>query len=164
MKPSVSIVIPTYHRKESLLRLLKSLKGTPAEIIVVEQGDDNGKIFKKLVDRYIYLNKPSTPHAMNVGVTKAKGDLILFLDDDVTVTKDFLNTMLRLLPIQALRRRWGKYYGGAGGRTQKNGYRPNKLARAVFRWIFIDNPSGSGYSNRRQYLLAEKYIFKAWRV
>jgi len=84
----ISIVIPTYHRKKSLLRLLKSLD-RKNEIIVVEQGENNKKTYKKYIDNYVFLQKPSTPHAMNIGVKNAKEDLVLFLDDDVTVTKNF---------------------------------------------------------------------------
>lgn len=84
----ISIVIPTFHRKKSLLRLLQTLD-KKMEIIVVEQEENNKKAFKKYITTYIFLPKRSTPHAMNVGVKRAKGDLVLFLDDDVTVTKDF---------------------------------------------------------------------------
>ena len=86
----VSIVIPTYHRKDSLARLLRTIKDK-AEIIVVEQEENNGAFFRSIRPiKYIYLPKKSTPHAMNVGVSKAKGDLILFLDDDVTTTPGFI--------------------------------------------------------------------------
>lgn len=93
MKPVTSIVIPTFKRKESLLRLLASLakanlKNT--EIIIVEQEQNHNKFFPKSV-HYIFLPKRSIPHAMNVGVRKAKGGYILFLDDDVTVTPNFID-------------------------------------------------------------------------
>lgn len=89
MRQTVSIVIPTYHRKYSLLRLLKSLP-KENEIIVVEQEENNGSAYKGKVSKYICLPKRSTPRAMNIGVKKAKGDFILFLDDDVTVHKNLI--------------------------------------------------------------------------
>lgn len=84
-----SIVIPTYHRKESLLRLLRTLE-KKSEIIVVEQGDNNGLAYKKYVNKYIYLTRKSTPRAMNIGVENARNDIILFLDDDTTAHKHLI--------------------------------------------------------------------------
>lgn len=99
MKQSVSIIIPTFHRKESLLRLLGSLVknvDTHIEIIVVEQKESNGNAIKDYAKKrglkltHFFLKDRSTPHAMNVGVRKARGKFIIFLDDDVTVHKDFV--------------------------------------------------------------------------
>lgn len=105
MKNRISIVIPTYKRKKHLLNLLKSLKGKvdkTTEIIVVEQKENNKKDFVKKAKEvgldlhYFFLETPSTPHAKNVGVQQAKGDIIVFFDDDVllrtkldTYLKDF---------------------------------------------------------------------------
>ncbi len=93
MWPLISIVIPTYKRESSLGRLLINLSGITYknfEVIVVEQGESHIVYFKKLVKRfsfkYFLLKNISTPKAMNLGVEKAKGDYILFFDDDVTVT------------------------------------------------------------------------------
>lgn len=47
MKQSFSIVIPTYHRVESLKRLFASLAKeniSATDIIVVEQGENHGNI------------------------------------------------------------------------------------------------------------------------
>jgi GT2 family glycosyltransferase len=99
MKIEISIMIPTLHRKISLIRLLNSLSrqiGLNDEIIVVEQGDRNeqevGRIAskQKLNLHYIYLPKPSTAHAMNIGAEAAKGKYLLFLDDDVIPKKGFI--------------------------------------------------------------------------
>ena len=89
MTPTVSIVIPTYKRDESLKRLLNSIKNEVKdlkEIIVVVQGKNEVKIHDKYV-KLVHLEKPSTAHAMNVGAQMATGELLLFFDDDVTVNK-----------------------------------------------------------------------------
>jgi GT2 family glycosyltransferase len=91
MTPVVSIVIPSYKRKESLQKLLKSLsieKNNYLEIIVVLQEEKNIRSHGKV--KVYYLSKPSTPHAMNIGAKMAKGDLIIFLDDDVLVRKSLI--------------------------------------------------------------------------
>lgn len=103
MKQSISIVTPTFHRRVSLLRLLESLASKTdrtAEIIIVEQEDNNGTEIKNYAKRqglelhYYILKERSTSHAMNVGVEKANGEYILFLDDDVTVHKDLVKAHL----------------------------------------------------------------------
>ena len=92
MRIEISIIIPTYKRKEHLLRLFKSLNGNvddSVEIIVVEQLENNSKTYIKrakligLNFQYIFLDTPSTPHAKNIGVEHAKGKYIVFFDDDV---------------------------------------------------------------------------------
>jgi GT2 family glycosyltransferase len=87
MKQGVFIVIPTFHRKTNLLQLLNSLKHDSSKITIVEQGGNNRQDYKKYITNYIFIRKPSTPHALNVGVYKAQEEFVLFLDDDVTVNK-----------------------------------------------------------------------------
>jgi GT2 family glycosyltransferase len=101
---NISIVVPTYKRKKSLERLMRSLavlKGF--ELIIVEQKENNGAFFKKIAAKlhirfkYIFLPEPSTPRAMNSGVALAKGKYILFLDDDVVAHKGLLDAHIQSL-------------------------------------------------------------------
>ncbi|HEX7041979.1 MAG TPA: glycosyltransferase [Patescibacteria group bacterium] len=94
MKNRLSIVIPTYKRKMALVGLLRSLKGKvekDVEIIIVEQKENNRSVFEneaKKLDlkiKYFFLSLPSMTGARNFGIKKAKGDIILFLDDDCIV-------------------------------------------------------------------------------
>lgn len=94
MKIKFSIVIPTYKRGKYVMDLLNSLKSkitSTTEIILVEQGENHEKEFFKKAKafgfqfHYLHVNDPSTPHAKNIGVEKAKGEYIIFLDDDVVV-------------------------------------------------------------------------------
>ena len=96
MKKLVSIVIPTFHRKDSLIRLLRKLKNEKGEVIVVEQEENNGAEYKKIRPiTYIYLHKRSIPYAMNVGMAKAKRENVLFLDDDVTVSPNLVQNHMK---------------------------------------------------------------------
>lgn len=92
MKKKISIVIPTYKRKKHLLNLLDSFKNKTtkdAEIIVVEQVENNEREYKKKADslglnlEYTFLADADTPLAKNRGVNKARGEYVIFFDDDV---------------------------------------------------------------------------------
>ncbi|RBP49166.1 GT2 family glycosyltransferase [Arenicella xantha] len=88
------MVIPSYQRAEIVLDTIALLldQVVPAdEIIIVDQtayanSDRFAKELRQLdLDgkiRWIRLDQPSIPHAMNVGLTRAKSDYVLFLDDD----------------------------------------------------------------------------------
>ena len=89
----ISIIIPTYGRVDPLFKCLKSIHKQsylPYEIILIDQNSNN------LLNQHIYqfrsrvsykfyhirLRKRSATHARNKGINLAKGELILFLDDD----------------------------------------------------------------------------------
>lgn len=89
-KPLVSVIIPTYNRKDYLELTIKSILNQTFEnfeIIVVDDGspnDDNDilcKTFSKV--RYIKIDNfggPARPR--NVGIRESKGKYIAFVDDD----------------------------------------------------------------------------------
>jgi len=99
---SLSVVIPTYNRGNVVLDtveilLMQSRKAT--EIILIDQTDyEEGShlvetlegIDKKGHIRWIRLEQPSIPHAMNIGLLEAISENVLFLDDDVSFSSDFL--------------------------------------------------------------------------
>lgn len=94
-----SIVVPTYRRKNYVVRLMKSLALlNKFELIIVEQKENNRAIFERNANklhislRYIFLAEQSTSRAMNVGVKYAKGSNVLFLDDDVVVHRGLIES------------------------------------------------------------------------
>lgn len=87
----VSVVIPTFHRPELLIRAVKSVLNQtvlPLEIIVVIDGPDLEtqkalEIFDSSLLKVLILPKRSGGStARNKGAFHAKGDWIAFLDDD----------------------------------------------------------------------------------
>ncbi len=90
----ISIVIPTYRREgvliETLERLL-AMEYCAEEMVIVDQTAlheaKTEEVLRELSDKgrvvWIRLPRPSVPHAMNTGLTRAMHDVVLFLDDDI---------------------------------------------------------------------------------
>lgn len=98
---SVSLIIPTYRREESLVRCLRSAvaqKYSPLEIIVVDQTEshDNDTIkylgSEKSSIKLIEHSPPSAVTARNCGLKEAQGEIIIFIDDDTTFEPDFVGS------------------------------------------------------------------------
>lgn len=90
----VSIVIPTYHRGEVLLRTLEALAPqikAGDEIVVVDQTPGHPEhveaslsdLAEKGTIRWLRRDQPSITGSMNLGLVEANCDLVLFLDDDI---------------------------------------------------------------------------------
>jgi glycosyltransferase involved in cell wall biosynthesis len=98
MNPKVSIIIPTLNRPKALIELLKRISRIidNEEIIVV---DDSSKSqerqIKELIsNQIVYINrgeKLGVSSARNVGAKMAKGEYLLFLDDDDDFLEDWIN-------------------------------------------------------------------------
>src|SRR5688572_1223929 len=107
--PEVSIVIPTYNRSNLLRDAVNSVLGqksqTSFEIVVVDNNskDDTKLVVQSLIQsnpgkvRYVIETKQGNAHARNLGVTNAKGSIIAFIDDDVTVESNWLQVLKGVL-------------------------------------------------------------------
>ncbi|HEY9850597.1 MAG TPA: glycosyltransferase family 2 protein [Leptolyngbyaceae cyanobacterium] len=101
-----SIVIPTYNRKPILQKCLRALErqhldvGSPVngyEVVLVDDGSTDGTIswLESHHTEFPHLRIFSQDHqgpaaARNLGVEKAKGDTIIFIDSDLVVAENFL--------------------------------------------------------------------------
>jgi len=106
LKPDASIVIPTFNRRSSSRRTLQSLADQtyPAErfeVVVVDDGSDDGtdamvrqlKVPYRL--RYVWQPNSGRAAARNRGVRAAAADLLIFLDSDVAVAREFVEAHVR---------------------------------------------------------------------
>lgn len=96
-----SIVIPTYGRDQVLcdtIQSLLALADRADEILVVDQTLDHdsptterlGSWDREGAIRWIRLERPSITGSMNRGVQEAKGEIVLFLDDDIVPQADLV--------------------------------------------------------------------------
>lgn len=146
MPLTVSIVIPTYHRPLDLAACLASILGqsvSPLEVIVVDNdaqrsaqatlGEYETKYgAQDIMLRYAASLKNSLPCARNMGVKLAQGDIVLFLDDDVVLEKDYLSEIL-------------KVYAAKPVALGVEGYIVNSQGRPGFwRRIFFQSDIGPG--------------------
>ena len=89
---SLSVVIPTYQREKRLCETLHALLGLRdsfLELIIVDQTPvhlpETQSFLEQLPNcaRVIKMPRPNLPAARNAGAKEAKGNVILFLDDDI---------------------------------------------------------------------------------
>ena len=100
----VSLIIPSYNRQEIVLQTLQYLKQQSIsgfEVIVVDQtasNDSNLNNFKDDGFKYKYLKIKETglPNARNVGAENAKGDILIFIDDDSIPEPDLIQSYMNL--------------------------------------------------------------------
>jgi glycosyltransferase involved in cell wall biosynthesis len=96
----LTVVIPTYGRDEPLVNTIRSVLAQDCrdfDLIVVDQtlkhDDATTKFLRATTDprfHYVVVQPPSLPAARNYGIEKAKGDIVVFIDDDVTLAAGFL--------------------------------------------------------------------------
>jgi len=96
LTPQLTIIIPTYNRRETLLKVLEGYKQQTAgaeilEILVIDDGstDETGRAVagfsptSPVAIRYLSQQNKGPATARNWGIREAKGTLILFGDDDI---------------------------------------------------------------------------------
>lgn len=101
-----SIVIPTHNREKVLYKCLMALNNQtyPAEkyeVIIINDGSTDGteEMLKRLKMKpsliYIYQEQTGPAGARNRGIEIARGEYIIFIDDDIIVTPEFIKTHLQ---------------------------------------------------------------------
>jgi glucosyl-dolichyl phosphate glucuronosyltransferase len=95
----VTVIIATRNRHEDLEKCLASLgiqTQKPLRTLIMDQSDEQpraavAEVAKKHSAEFYPLPPPnSSAGSRNAGIGKASGDLILFLDDDVVLERDYL--------------------------------------------------------------------------
>ncbi|MGB8065422.1 MAG: glycosyltransferase family 2 protein [Candidatus Sulfotelmatobacter sp.] len=141
---SVSVIICTYNRCDILETALSSVmasalpESTEWEVVVVDNNscDHTREVVEGFCRRYpgrvryLFEQQPGKSYALNTGVCEARGDILAFMDDDLTVEP----TWLQSLTVAMNDGQWA----GVGGRTL--------LAQAFSppSWLTLDGPYSLG--------------------
>jgi glycosyltransferase involved in cell wall biosynthesis len=102
-----SVILPTYNREESLTRTLnaltrQTLSNAEFEVVAVSDGSTDGtelvlsefSTSKRLVLKWFSQNNAGPSAARNFGVKMARGEILVFVDDDVEPVPHFLERHL----------------------------------------------------------------------
>ncbi len=106
--PLISVIVPTYGREDALHDTLKdaiALDYPHYEILVVDQLPNHKPELQAFLDQLaadgkiqLYtLDWASLPGARNYAVRRAKGEILVFIDDDVRLPEGFLKAHAQVL-------------------------------------------------------------------
>jgi len=103
----ISVILCTYNRCQSLARALGSVarstlpKSVEWEVLVVDNNSNDHT--RGVVEdycqrhpgqfRYLFEPQPGKSHALRTGIQEARGDILAFMDDDVTVDPAWLHNL-----------------------------------------------------------------------
>lgn len=160
----VSIVIPTFNRIDELLITIPQIEkymDDESELIIFDQStayspdDYKVEISNLLIGRnfsYYHASKPSVPLAWNTTSTFAKGDLLLFLDDDIDLHDNILEAHRELYRANGgIVGVAGSYYASSFDKKwvpSSSGRRANTLAgvhASFLRVKFVDHGAASEF-------------------
>lgn len=143
----VSIIVPTYNRKEMLKETLNSLFNQTYpkdnyEIIVCDGGSIDGTeemVKKRIQDspcvlRYLKEKNRGVSSARNLGIANASGDIIGFTDDDCVVSNTWIEKAVPYFN--------NKIVGGVIGSTRPQ-ESPTKKVFKVVHFMHIDKDDES---------------------
>ncbi|MCJ8013900.1 glycosyltransferase family 2 protein [Paenibacillus sp. KQZ6P-2] len=98
-----SIIIPTSNGLDLLTSCVESIRkytDVPYEIIVVDNASTDGTDAYCISEDIVFISLPVNegfPKACNLGMKMARGDYLLLLNNDVTVTRNWLSNLLSAL-------------------------------------------------------------------
>ncbi|MGA8151705.1 MAG: glycosyltransferase [Terriglobales bacterium] len=119
---NITVIICTYNRCQSLAKALDSVASSVLpdsvewEVLVVDnnssdQTSDIVEEFRRRYSgrfRYLFEARQGKSYALNSGIREARGEVLAFMDDDVTVQPSWLRSLTT--PLQS------KEWAGVGGR------------------------------------------------
>lgn len=100
----ISIIIPAYNASRTIERCLGSImpQSKDCEVIVIDDGssDNTYELCSNVSDNYsnfsiLKQNRGGVSAARNLGIEKASGEYIMFVDADDVVEKDSLPQIIK---------------------------------------------------------------------
>lgn len=151
---TVTIIIPMYNAASYIEECLNScleLQGEDVEIIVIDDGSTDGsdKIVKEYTGKVQYIRQDNLGGAVarNVGIERASGKYLFFLDADDIVCAGVLKTMLKKIQKDKCDICIGNYAlideGGKKIRNENTFDGEKKLLRKDLSSLFVIDPNPS---------------------
>ena len=168
----LSIIISTYNNAQSLVRTLASVAEQEAdksmwECVVVNNAstDNTEALFQEFASQHQELNlrlvnepKQGLSYARNCGIAESKGDILVFIDDDETVNREFVSAYIDIFDnhgafvgagavvprYDSARPKWMSYY------TEKMIANPINLGNEVVTITSTITPAGGNMAFNRE--------------
>lgn len=147
---TVSILIPTYKRPVNLINCLNSIENQsskPEEVLIIN-GDDSEELeeylrqnFKTPLNYKIIKSPKGLTRQRNAGIKCAKGDIVIFIDDDVILNKDYIKEIFSVF------QNFTEGMGGVSGSVEAKGIYANSIFRMlsqIYSRIFLLHREGNG--------------------
>jgi len=152
---NISVILCTYDRCQSLTKTLESLAvsvlpdSVEWEVLIVDNNshDQTHEVveqFSRLYPdrfRYLFEGRQGKSYALNSGIREARGDVLAYLDDDVSVEPTWLHNLTSLLHD-------GEWAGSGGRILPMRGFVPP-------RWLALEGPLGFGAALCAQFDLGD---------
>lgn len=104
----VSVVLSTRNRCEKLRSFLNTMKANvgpgsiPAEVLIIDNNSNDATkdvvtefaSSKSPVVRYLFVSNPGKSRALNAGIHEAKGNIVVFTDDDCIPDSNWLQAII----------------------------------------------------------------------
>ncbi|ASJ08225.1 glycosyl transferase [Thermococcus siculi] len=170
MQPAVSVIIPTYNRHTLLKRAIESVLNQTFddfEVLVIDgaRSESTKELVRSLGDgrvRYIPQEGKGIANARNLGVLKARGEFIAFIDDDDRWKEDKLERQLELF--RELPGDYGLVYTAFTyyylERDKILGIKHPKASGDVYRYMLRDNITGTSTIMVRRNCFKRAGIFR----
>lgn len=151
---AISVIIATRNRAAQLRTCLRSLAHQtvlPTEVILVDVSDDDATrdLASETVEqlpfalRYMRGTVRHPGVQRNQGVAQARGDIVLFADDDVEIAPDFLAEIVRVFVTDAENK-----VGGVGGIIVNQVFQPLSRLNQLWMYFLGGVPPEGGYAGR----------------
>ncbi len=140
----ITVILCSYNRCQLLAEALESVAASTLpesvewEVLVVDNNssDQTHEVVEDFCRwhprrfRYLFEPQQGKSYALNAGIREARGDVLAFMDDDVTVEPTWLKNLTAHL--------WDGEWAGEGGRTLP----PQTFS--LPRWLSIEEPYNLG--------------------
>jgi glycosyltransferase involved in cell wall biosynthesis len=127
-EPLISVVLPAYNERDTVVRALKSLHNQTyerLETIVVANAcdDDTAKVARDFATRVIETSTQGISHAKNIGYSESNGSVCSFMDADSLAEEHLLEEVYKSI-----------VQGYDGGKAKIRPFDDDRLRAKVFCW------------------------------